>query len=142
MARGPGNLTTEGKAEKLSQPRWQEVSSGPLALLMLQAGNAASPTADEDKAPDPSASSLRARYAASRARPAPAEDFIGGPASRQAPPTAHGRPAPSRARAVLRARAPGWPWPVNVVSFAQAAGDSRASRCLPHLPQGSNVLQK
>ncbi|CAI9179731.1 unnamed protein product [Rangifer tarandus platyrhynchus] len=58
MGRGPGNLTTKGKAEKLSQPRWQEVSSGPLALLIFQAGNAASPTADEDKAPDPSASSL------------------------------------------------------------------------------------
>lgn len=46
--------------------------------------------------PGPSAPSLAARYAASRARPAPAQDFIGGPGDHQAPPTAHGRPAPSR----------------------------------------------
>ena len=103
--------------------------SAPLALLMPQTGNATSPTADEENLPTPppppASEPATQRHAHGQRRLR-----ISLVIPLQAPPTAHGRPAPSRARTVPRARAPGWPWPVDLVSFSQAGCDSHDSSLL------------
>lgn len=68
------------------------------------------PRADEDKAPGsrPSAPSLATRYAASRARPAPARDLIGS-GQPQAPPQALDAPPLSGPLSTLR-ESPRRPW--------------------------------
>lgn len=83
----------------------------------------------------PSAPSLSARYAASRARPAPAPDFIGGPGGRSPrPPPAAAPPLPGRARG-RGARAPGRP--------RRPTGHAERWRlCFPFLPRRPAVWQQ
>lgn len=96
-----GDLGEEGRARTPSQRGCGNVGSGQFLRCPRPATGAARPrTKIKRPTPGPSAPSLAARYAASRARPAPTQDFIGGPG---APGSAH-RPRPPRSSPPHHAR--------------------------------------
>lgn len=99
---GSGDVGKEGRTGGRQSAAGRKVSSGQLSGCPRPATPQARPqTKIKRRIPGPSAPSLASRYAASRARPAPVQDFIGGPAApRLRPPPAAAPPLSARATAV------------------------------------------
>lgn len=143
MRIGSGARALPGAGARQRGPRQGRQNRGPsergrqegqlrAALRVSKAGNAASPAADEDKAPDsrPLRPQPRGPLRSVTRTVRAGSGFHWWPGSHQAPPTAPGSPAPFRAR-VSGARAPSWPCrgarrvgPRQVVTPAAAAGFS------------------
>lgn len=139
---GSGARALPGAGARQRGPRQGRQNRGPsergrqegqlrAALRVSKAGNAASPAADEDKAPDsqPLRPQPRGPLRSVTRTVRAGSGFHWWPGSRQAPPTAPGSPAPFRAR-VSGARAASWPCRGGAASWAPAGGDAGGRSCL------------